>query len=423
MKNPKTRSNTSILISLFFAVLVDMLGVGIVVVVMAPYIKESTHLFSGDVSDFQRNTIYLLLIAVFGLAQFLGAPYLGNLSDQHGRKKLVITTMVGGAIGYLIFSLGVIYANIALLFIGRFITGFNSGGVSIIYSIIADLSSPENRSKNFGILGAAFGIGFIIGPVLGSLLADESIVSWFNESTPFLTAMCLSLLSALLVWMTVPETYTPSEKERVRYSIFAGFQNIQNALRIPELISILSVLFFIYLGFTFFTQYSAVYLIDSLDFTERELGRFFAFIGTVLFITQAVILGFFSKKYSPRQIVALVLLSLSMGLAIFLVPKSAKSIFYVSAIIPFSFGMLQPNMLSIISNSASANIQGQILGIQQSIRSLAFTLPPIFSIWLSALNVKLPIIIGSALVFVAWVIFIVNYNQFSISKHYEDSKN
>ncbi len=421
-QDKNARSNGSILLSLFLAVLVDMLGVGIVIVVMAPYIKESTSLFGPEVTDHARNTIYLLLVSVFGLAQFLGAPYLGQLSDHHGRKKMVTLTMIGGALGYLVFSIGVIQGSLLLLFLGRFITGFNSGGVSIMYSIIADLSSPENRSKNFGILGAAFGIGFVVGPVLGAYLSDDTVVSWFNDSTPFFIAMGLSLLSAVLLWLTVPETHAVEREDDFNLNIFAAFENIQKALNIPELLSIFTVLFLVYLGFTFFTQYSAVYLLDSLHFSDKQLGNFFGFVGMILFITQAILLRFFTNKYSPRQIVSVVLLTLSLGLVLFLVPKEFKTIFTVAFIIPFSFGMLQPNMLSIISNSAGPEIQGEILGIQQSIRSLAFTLPPVLSIQLSALDVRLPIIIGSFIIFTAWVIFILNYKKFSIRTH-EDSQN
>ena len=406
------RSTGSVLVALFFAVLVDMLGVGIVVVVMAPYIKSSEVLFTSDVGDSFRNSIYLGLVALFGLAQFFGAPMLGGLSDLHGRKKIVILSMIGGAIGYLIFGFGVVNAWLIVLFIGRFITGFFSGSVSILYSIIADLSSPENRAKNFGLLGAAFGVGFILGPVVGAYLADETVVSWFNDSTPFFAAMIMSLLSALLIHLFVPETNVNTSKAAVNINPMQGFKNIHKAFEIPELKSILLVLFLIYLGFTFFTQFSSVYLLDQLSFTERELGTFFGFVGLCLFITQMGIIRLVTKYFSPAQIVAVVLLTLAAGLVIFLIPQSFTAIFLVAPIIPISFGLLQPNMLSIISNSASSEIQGQILGIQQSIRSLGFTIPPLISAYISAIDIRFPNLVGGVIVLFAWLIFLLNYKQF-----------
>lgn len=399
-----------------------MLGVGIVVVVMAPYIKESETLFafkdftnwSLDAITDYKNGIYLTLISVFGMAQFFGAPMLGGMSDQYGRKKVVIGTLLGGAFGYLIFSLGVILASLPLLFIGRFITGFNSGGVSILYSIIADVSTPENKAKNFGILGAAFGLGFIVGPALGAYLADPSVVSWFNDSTPFFTAMVLSILSGLLIYLTVPETYKRAEHltEPIPLNVFQGFNNLKKAFSTPEISTVLTVLFLVFLGFTFFTQFSAVYLMDRFDVTQKELGKFFTFIGAVLVFTQFVVIRILTNYFSNRQIVSVVLFTLSCGLLLFLVPKNYSAIFYVACIMPISFGLMQPNMLSIISNSASKDIQGEILGIQQSVRSLAYMLPPLLSIPLSAKDVRFPNMVGAAIVFLSWLIFVLNYKKF-----------
>jgi len=403
-----------------------MLGVGIVIVVMAPYIKDSETLFAfKDFTNYTfeqiqnyKNGWYLALISVFGLAQFLGAPQLGGISDQYGRKRVVIFTMVGGAFGYLIFSLGVVFASLPMLFIGRFITGFNSGGVSILYSIISDLSTPENKARNFGILGAAFGLGFIVGPALGAVLADETIVSWFTDSTPFFSAMMLSLISGVLIFLTVPETnvYAKTSK-KIKLNLLQGVQNINVAFRDPKVSTILIVLFLVYLGFTFFTQFSSVYLIDVFGVDQKELGKFFTFVGAVLVFTQFIIIRVLTKYFSSRQIVAVVLLSLSCGLFLFIVPQEYKQIFLVASIMPMSFGLMQPNMLNIISNSAGKEIQGQILGIQQSVRSLAFTIPPLISIPISALDSRLPNIAGGIIVLLSWIIFLVNYKKFKIVTH------
>ncbi|MBX2846409.1 MAG: MFS transporter [Saprospiraceae bacterium] len=415
--NKPARSNGAILFSLFFAVLIDMLGVGIVIVVMAPYIKDSVTLFATEVSQDMRNTIYLVMVALFGGAQFFGAPLLGGLSDNYGRKRLVILSMIGGAFGYLLFSLGTLWAVLPLLFVGRIVTGFFSGSVSILYSIIADLSRPENRAKNFGILGAAFGVGFVVGPALGGYLADPTVVSWFNESTPFFAAMALSLLSALLIYLTVPETFARKHhEEKVRLNLLQGFLNIKEALQIKGLTPILVVLFFIYLGFTFFTQFSTVYLQDELNFSLNDLSKFFAFIGLVLFLTQMGLIRLVTSYFSAPQIVRVVLLTLSAGLFIFILPDNKTSLYWIAPIIPLSFGLLQPNVLSIISNSASSEIQGQILGIQQSIRSLAFFFPPMVSAYISTLDRTLPNKVGALFVFIAWCVFLIFYRKSSTPK-------
>lgn len=404
----KQRSQTSILLSIGFAVLIDMLGVGIVLAVMAPYIKENPDLFSSAVSGNVKNTIYLTLVAIFGGAQFLAAPLLGSMSDTYGRKRLIILSMIGGAIGYLLFAIGVLQASLVLLFIGRFITGFFSGSVSILYSMVADLSKPENRAKNFGIIGAAFGVGFVVGPALGAVLANQELFFLFTDSTPFFAAMILSLLSGIIIYFIVPETFRPVSIKPT-FDLFAGFKNIKKGLSIPSLRPILVVLFFVYLGFTFFTQFSPVYLMDSFGVSQKEVGWFFTFVGGVLFITQSIVIRFATTYFSASQIVRLTIFTLSLGLVLFLLPNSYQSIFYVAAIMPISFGLMQPNMLSIISNSATNEIQGQILGIQQSIRSLGFTIPPLISAYIGSLEIYLPNLVGAAIIFVAWLVFIIFY--------------
>jgi len=264
---------------------------------------------------------------------------------------------------------------------------------------------------NSSFLGAAFGLGFIIGPALGGILANPNIVSWFTESTPFLAAMILSLLSALLLHLTIPETFVKTSKKIGKINPFQGIENIKAAFKIKELATILAVLFFIYLGFTFFTQFSGVYLKDKMDFDIEQLSKFFAFIGLVLFLTQMALIRFLTKYFKPKQIVAVVLLILSAGLIIFLIPETERSLYIIAPIIPIAFGLLQPNMLSIISNSASNQVQGKILGIQQSIRSLGFTIPPLASIYVSRLDINYPNILGAFLIFIAWLIFILSYKK------------
>lgn len=406
-----------------------MLGVGIVIAVLVDYIKESpdlltafTHGKTAEETKNIENFVYLGLISAFALSQFFGGSILGGLSDMQGRKKVVIRSMIGGAIGYFIFAFGVLQANIIILFIGRIITGFFSGSVSILYSIVADISAPEEKSKNFGILGAAFGLGFIVGPLFGSVLADSRIVSWFNYSTPFYTAMILSLASAILISAFIPETYkTVLGNQKVSLNPLQGLKNIKKAFQVEDLPTILIILFLVYFGFTFFTQYSAVYLKDKMGIQSREIGYYYGFIGLVLFLTQMGLNRILSKYLKPRSILRIVLLTMPLGITLFMLPKEFHQVFFVVFFMPISFGLFQPNMLSIISNSASKDIQGEILGIQQSVRSLAYIFPPILSAQLSSIPQKyipfgipsgnIPLITGITVVLIAWFIVILNFNK------------
>lgn len=424
----KTTNTNFILTALFLAVLVDMLGVGIVIAVLVDYIKESPRLlanFTIGKSEEQiqviENLVYLSLISTFALSQFFGSSMLGSLSDVRGRKKVVIASMFGGAFGYFIFGLGVVQSAVFVLFIGRVITGFFSGSVSILYSMVADISSPENKAKNFGVVGAAFALGFIIGPLFGSFLADDTISKYFSYSTPFFTTMALSLLSGIMIHFFVPETYQPKANAKSNLNPFQGLRKIGLALQSPKMRTILTILFLVYFGFTFFTQYSAVYLKDKMGIDKTQIGYYYGFIGLVLFITQMGVNRVLSKYFSPRSILRVVLLTMPLGMSLFLIPNQFKNVFFVVYFMPISFGLFQPNLLSIISNSASKDIQGEILGIQQSVRSLAYIFPPLVAAGLRAIpshyipnfirQIDLPVQTGVFIVLIAWCIVFVNYKR------------
>ena len=147
-----------------------------------------------------------MLIASYPLAQFFGAPILGALSDKHGRKKIILISLIGTFFGYLLFAYGIITKNVTLLFASRMLDGFTGGNISTIMSAIADVSTVKDKTKNFGMIGMAFGLGIILGPFIGGNLADPNNVSWFNHSTPFWFAALICLFNIALVVFNFKET-------------------------------------------------------------------------------------------------------------------------------------------------------------------------------------------------------------------------
>jgi DHA1 family tetracycline resistance protein-like MFS transporter len=218
---PKQVKN--ILLTLFVTVFIDLLGVTIIIPITAPLFLDlkngimplDANVFANagnalpkiikDAIDY-RTLIYSLLIASFPLAQFFGAPYLGALADKFGRKKVLLLSLIGTLIGYVLFAIGVHYNLLWLLFVSRILDGFTGGNIAIAFSSIADISTPETKTKNFGLIGAAFGLGFIIGPYIGGKLADSNIVNWFNFETPFWTSAILCLINIILVIVFYYET-------------------------------------------------------------------------------------------------------------------------------------------------------------------------------------------------------------------------
>ena len=389
-----------------------MLGIGIIIpVIPALFFDTGTSFFAEGMSYDDRSIVYGYLLACFPIMQFFGAPILGALSDRHGRKPMLTLSLLGTMVGYFLFALALLQGNLWLLFFSRLLPGFTGGNISIVYSAIADVSEGAERTKNFGFIGMAFGLGFILGPAIGGILADDSIVSWFDASTPFWFTTILTFINIVLVQILFKETL--AEKGNREVSMLTGFKNIIYSFKMPNLRSIFTVALLFSLGFTFFTQFFAVALIEKFSFTEKDIGLFYAWIGIWLVFTQGYLVRVLAKKnYLPTTLIKFTMLSLSLGLVLVLFPSEVHWEYIIAPIIAISHGITTPNLLSTISNQASPDQQGSILGINQSMQSIGATIPPIIGGYLTALNFHYPLIAAASIVFLAWLMFVLTAHKF-----------
>ncbi|MBU3142665.1 MFS transporter [Clostridium sp. CF012] len=400
MKNKKFT-----ILPIFFTVFLDLLGLGIVIPILPAVLldpRSAVLPFSYDFST--RTLIYGFLIASYPLAQFFGAPILGALADQKGRKKLLTVSLIGTLVGYVLFALGIIYSNIYLLFIGRILDGFTGGNISIAQSAIADISTPETKSRNFGLIGMAFGLGFIIGPYVGGKIADPSIVSWFTYATPFWLSVILTSINILLVLLYFPETLVKAT-QATKVSLLTGFKNIKKAFSYKELRTMFLVAFLLTVGFNFFTQFFQVFLIGKFQFNQSKIGDLFAYMGLWIAVTQGAILRPLSKKFKPMSILSVSIILLALTFPLLLIPTKAIWIYVLIPFIAIFQGLTQPNSTAIISNLADKDKQGEILGINQSILSLAQAIPPIIAGFITSISINLPTIFAAGSTLLAWIVF------------------
>ncbi|HKK77577.1 MAG TPA: MFS transporter [Saprospiraceae bacterium] len=394
------------LLTIFITVFIDMLGVGIIIpVIPALFFEESTAILDPSYTEAQRSILYGFIIASYPILQFFGAPLLGALSDRYGRKPMLTMSLFGTMIGYLLFAWAIKEGWLVLLFLSRMLPGFTGGNISIILSSIADVSDAQSKTRNFGLVGTAFGLGFILGPTLGGVLADNTVVSWFGPETPFYFTAIITLLNILLVWYRFRETL--QKASQVPFSLFRGFKNIAKSFAAPNLRGIFTVVLGLSLGFTFFTQFYAVILIQDFDYTEKNIGLLFGWIGIWLAITQGLIVRKLSNIVAPKFILQFTILTLSIGIALVLLPDQAWWFYVIAPVIAISQGITSPNMTSVISEQANADQQGEILGINQSMQSLGQAIPPIIAGYLNAIDNRLPMVAAAGIIFIAWVIYMI----------------
>jgi DHA1 family tetracycline resistance protein-like MFS transporter len=399
------------LLAVFMTVFVDLVGVGILIPIFPQLITPGSP--DSILPDGWTITQGLILLgwlgAVYPLAQFFAAPILGQLSDKYGRKKVLIVSIVGTAAGYVLFAIGLATKNIPLLFASRILDGITGGNISVAQAAIADISTAKNRAKNFGLIGMAFGLGFILGPYIGGKLADPTVVSWFSAATPFWFAAGLSLINVLLITVFLPETLKVRKNSRLDFS--RPFHNVMAAFSRPGLRSVMPTSFLFTAGFTFFTTFFGIVLAEKFGFSVSNTGDYFAYVGLWIAISQGVFVGVIAKKYKDYQVLRVSLFITATSLLLYaLVPAGEyKWLFLIPPLLSLGNGLTMAFTSSLISRITPKEFQGEALGINASVMALAQAIPAIIAGYVATIGVNVPIFVASGIIAIAgisfWVLF------------------
>jgi DHA1 family tetracycline resistance protein-like MFS transporter len=394
--------------SIIFTVFIDMLGVGVLIPVipMLFLVPESTeYLLPIGTSLNSGFVLFGLLLCIFPLMQFISAPILGQLSDRFGRKPILVISLLGTCLGYILFAVGVFTKNIPLIFASRALDGITGGNISVAQAAIADSTEPKDRAKTFGLIGAAFGLGFIIGPFVGGILSDSHVVFWFNSAIPFIFTSVLAFINVLLVIFRFTETNKHKAVD-LKLNIFDSIRRVIVAFRDKKLSPLFFTNFLYVSGFTFFTGFFGAFLIKKFGFGQSEIGNYFAYIGIWIVITQAFITRYVSKRLEEKDVLKWSML----GTGIFMVLQVFVPVWYLLLIISPFFaifnGLSNSNSVGLISKSADKSMQGQVLGMNSSVQALANIFPPLLAGFIAAnLSYYSPILIGGFIVIFAGLFF------------------
>jgi len=402
-------SKNSPLAAILLTIFLDLLGIGILIPVIPQLLANpaSPEFLLPEGMTIDQGYIMLgLLLASYPLAQFFAAPILGQLSDRFGRRPVLIISLIGTAIGYAFFAVGILLQSIPILFAARILDGITGGNLSVAQAAVADVTTPENRSKNFGFIGAAFGLGFVLGPFIGGKLADASLVSWFNAATPFWFAAILSIINVICIIFLLKETNQHRTNQPLRWN--QSIHDIVKAFSMEKLRSLFLVGFLYQTGFSFFVAFFSVFLIARYQFKESEIGNLFAYVGIWIAITQAGLTPRVAKFWDERKVLSFSFMGTGFAVLLYLLPGPWTIMLVTVPLFAVVNGLTQANYMGLLSRSAGAEVQGEILGLNTSVAALSQALPPIVSGFIAANTFpEAPIIVAGVIMILAGAVFVM----------------
>lgn len=350
------------LLVIFTTIFIDLVGFGIVMPVL-PFYVEGTRF------NATPRTVGLLF-ASYSVMQLIFAPILGRLSDRYGRRPVLLASIIGTGIGFLILGFA---TTLWMLFAGRILDGITGGNISTAQAYIADITTKENRAKGMGLVGAAFGLGFVFGPALGGILSRWGI------GVPFMFAAGLAFSNAILLYFTLPETVTPDHPARVSAAGGRGWAQVLSSLRQPRLGFILSIYFLFIVAFSIMTTTFSLFTMFSFGYDAAHTGYLFAYVGVIGAIIQGGLIGRLVKTFGEMALV--IVGALLFAVSLFLIPFTGAhtgllTLLGVGAAFAIGNGLSTPSLTSLASKSASELEQGAVLGGTQSVASLARAVGP-----------------------------------------------
>lgn len=341
------------LVIVFVTVFIDLLGFGIIIPLL-PFYAES----------FGASALMIGLLGTsFSLMQFVFSPVWGRWSDKIGRKPIILLGLLGSGLSYVTLALA---GSLVLLFVARIIGGIAGANIPTAQAYIADITAPEDRARGMGLLGVAFGMGFIFGPAIGGLL------SRISPETPMWCAAALCFANFAAAWFFLPESRvaTASTKTLGRMEAF------RHAMSKPTLLLILALYFIVTMAFSAFEATFALFSEARFGYTAASIGFLFTFIGVILALIQGVCVGWVVKRIGERRLIPLALFLISMSIGMLPFVWNVPALLVALGLLAVGMGFNSPSLSSMVSQLSDADDQGGTLGLASSLASLGRVVGP-----------------------------------------------
>jgi len=358
---------------IFITVLLDVIGFGIIIPVFPKMIEHLTHSNMSTISQWGG-----LLAFAYAIMQFVCAPILGNLSDQYGRRRVLLFSLLGFGIDYLFMAFA---PTIGWLFVGRIFSGAAGSSITTASAYMADISTDKNRAQNFGLIGAAFGIGFIIGPVMGGVLGQ------YGTKIPFIVSACVALLNTLYGYFVLPESLTKDHRRKFDWKRANPVGSLRQLGKYPSIGGLMWSFILIYIA-AHAVQSTWVYFnMEKFNWSEKLIGYSLGAVGLLVAIVQGGLIRYINPKLGNERSVYIGLSLYSLGLFLFAFANHTWMMFVF--LIPYCLGGITgPALQSIISGNVPRNEQGELQGALTSLISVTTIIGPLVMTFLFSFFTK-----------------------------------
>lgn len=389
---------------LLCVVFLDFMGVGLVFPLFASLLFDpSASVVAAEMGGAMRGFWMGILIALTPLVQFFFSPILGSLSDQKGRKLVILFGLAIGTLAYVMGVVGIYFHSLFLLILYRSLFGVCSATMTVVQAALVDLSTPKTKARYFGLYNMALGTGFTLGPFLGGQLSNSALVSWFSYSTPFVLGAILTLLNFVMLLFRFSE----SRKELIqsKLDVFRGIRHAKAAFVHPTLRIPFLAFFCFVLGWDFFIEFIPVTLRSSFSFTTSQTGNFLGYCGLCYALSVGILTQPIVKRFSLNKLLNIALLAGGPYLFAFLLIENPIHFWGYLFFLNFLLAFFWPMASTYVSDHATESTQGEVLGIYHSIQALALILSPMLSGSLVGAIPSIPVVLGATLMMVGGLVF------------------
>jgi DHA1 family tetracycline resistance protein-like MFS transporter len=375
---------------LYLVVFIGFVGYSLMITVFTPMIlADDGGLLPQSSSISERTLVLGALLALYPLAQFVGSPILGALSDRFGRRPVLLTSLATSAGCYVLIALALDARSLPLLMAACLLAGLSEANIAIAQSAIADVTPPAQRSRLFGYVYLSSSLAYVVGPLAGGKLADPGLVSWFDFSTPYWAVALLLLATLALTAARFRETHAPSPGSSI--GIGRAFANVGAAFAPGRLRPLFLANFTLYLAIFGFFRVYPIYLVDHFGMGVSRESEFIAWVAVPIVVANLGLVAFLSRRLDPRRLTIRCGVALAVCLVVVVVPHPEGALWITLGACALALAVCLPSMASMISQAVGPDEQGSALGSNQSLQVGAEGLSGLAGGGLAAISTALPL--------------------------------